>query len=76
MTKLRATKYDVNSVTANDFTVTLDISKEDYNHFRKNEYDTKGKLDNKSPALYLKEYLKHKVEHIINRHHNEKQAEK
>lgn len=76
MTKLRSVKYDVQSVTANDFTVLLDISKQDYEQFWKNEYEPKGRLDDKSPAMYLKEYLKFKIEAILNRSYNLKMAQK
>lgn len=54
----------------------LDISKQDYEQFEKNEYDPKGRLDDKSPAMYLKEYLKFKIEAILNRSYNMKQARK
>ena len=35
-----------------------------------NFYKPKGRLDNKSIGLFLKEYLKSRIETILNRHYN------
>lgn len=63
-------KYDISIVTAADYTVEMTISKEDYTDFVNNFYQPKGRLDGKSIGLFLKEYLKSRIETILNRHYN------
>jgi hypothetical protein len=63
-------KYDISIVTAADYTVELEISEKMFKDFKTNFYDPKGAEDNKSVGLYLKEYLKSKIEFILNRHYN------
>mgnify|MGYP007118485654 CR=1 FL=1 len=54
-----------------DFTVELDISKDDYADFLDNQYKPHVAQHKKdgiapiSPAMYLKSYLKRKVEEIL-----------
>lgn len=60
-------KYNLSTVTANDFTCELDISQRAYDDFLKNEYYPKGQKDNTSPALFLKAYLREKIEHILSK---------
>jgi hypothetical protein len=40
--KLNQMKYNISTVTANDFTCELDISQRSWNDFLKNEYNPKG----------------------------------
>jgi len=68
LSKLNAIKYDISTVTASDFTIEMDISDEAYKHFLRNEYEPKGKFDYYSQGLYLKQYLKKKIEDILNRY--------
>lgn len=63
-------KYDISIVTAADYTVELEISEKMFRDFLTNFYTPKGVEDNKSIGLYLKEYLKSKIEFILNRHYN------
>lgn len=65
LTKLELVKYDMSTVTASDFTVELDISREAYQDFLQNHYRPKVKNNERSPAMYLKEYLKVKVDHLL-----------
>lgn len=54
--------YDNNTVTAADFTVEIDISTEAYDDFLKNQYYPIGKKQGYSPGLYLKMYLRNKLD--------------
>ena len=65
LTKLELVKYDMSTVTASDFTVELDISREAYQDFLQNHYRPKVKNNERSPAMYLKEYLKVKIDHLL-----------
>ena len=74
-TKLDKIKYDLSTVTLNDFTVEMDISKDDYQDFLDNHYKPLGLPSGKSPALYLKEYLKKKIEDIMSKEYQKCQIE-
>jgi hypothetical protein len=64
-------EYDMNTISAGDFTVEMDISKKMYEDFMDNVFepigsrqtDEHGKLY--SPALYLKKYLSEEVSRIL-----------
>ena len=62
----------MDTVTASDFTVELDISEEAYKDFLENHYKPKIKNNERSPAMYLKEYLKVKVDHLLSKNHQRK----
>lgn len=66
----------MDTVTASDFTVELDISQEAYQDFLQNHYKPKIKHDERSPAMYLKEYLKVKVDHLLSRNLQRKSLQK
>lgn len=68
MSKSNAIKYDIQTVTASDFSVEMDISDEAYHHFLNYEYKPKGKHEFYSQGLYMKKYLKMKIEDILNRY--------
>jgi len=55
------------TLSASDFTVELDITLEDYDQFYKNEYEPKGKVLELPAGVYLKEYLIAKTEKILDR---------
>ena len=65
LTHIEQLKYDLNTVTAADFTVEMDISRRAYLDFLKNEYNPKGKPEGHSPGMYLKQYLKKKIDDIL-----------
>jgi hypothetical protein len=46
----------------------MDISDEAYHHFLNYEYHPKGKNEYYSQGLYMKKYLKMKIEDILNRY--------
>lgn len=68
LSKLNAIKYDIQTITASDFSVEMDISDQAYHHFLNYEYDPKGKHEYYSQGLYMKKYLKTKIENILNRY--------
>jgi hypothetical protein len=41
--KINQVKYDLQTLSASDFTIELDISLDDYDQFLKNEYEPNGK---------------------------------
>lgn len=61
--KMDKQEYDMNTITASDFTVEMNISKEMYQYYLDNEYEPRGKDEidasgeKYSPALYLKKHL-------------------
>jgi len=68
---LEKTLYDMENVTASDYTVELDISKEAYEYYELNQWP-KGQNQNEpdsndkySEALYFKKYLSEKVPEIL-----------
>ena len=65
--KINQVKYDLQTLSASDFTVELDITLEDYDQFYKNEYEPKGKVLELPVGVYLKEYLIAKTEKILDR---------
>ena len=65
--KINQVKYDLQTLSASDFTVELDITLEDYDQFYKNEYEPKGKVLELPAGVYLKEYLIAKTEKILDR---------
>lgn len=68
--KLDVLKYDLRTITASDFTVEMDITKNDWATFLQ-AYETEGKeMENdlgqtNSPGLYFKTFLKDSVEEAI-----------
>lgn len=71
--KLNWLKYDISTVTVSDFTCELEIKSQDYENFILNEYEPKQKQSNKldmsevSKGMYLKQYLKNKIESMLTR---------
>jgi len=62
--ELNEIKYDVSTITAVDFSCELEISERDYMDFLNNEYKPKAKHLT-SPGLYLKQYLKKKIDEML-----------
>jgi hypothetical protein len=62
--KLDQLSYDMNTITAGDFTVELDINKTQWKKFIDEEYTDEIKKEY-SPALYFKRYLKTEIEKIV-----------
>lgn len=71
--KLNWLKYDISTVTVSDFTCELEIKSQDYENFILNEYEPKQKQSNQvdmselSKGMYLKQYLKNKIESMLTR---------
>lgn len=69
--KLDQLKYDLKTITAGDFTVEFDITREMYETFLMDIYEPTGKHEKEesgepySPALYLKKYLAERVSEIL-----------
>ena len=62
--KLDQLSYDMNTITAGDFTVEMDINHDQWNQFMENEYT--GEIREKySPGLYFKQFLKTKIEELV-----------
>jgi hypothetical protein len=65
------TEYDMNTISAGDFTAELDITKEMYEDFLDNQYEPFGSREKDqngkiySPALYLKKYLSEELSRIL-----------
>ena len=62
----------MNTITAGDFTVEMDITKDMYDYYFEQHYDPKGKNldeedgnDKYSAALYLKKHLSEKLNKIL-----------
>lgn len=62
----------MNTITAGDFTVEMDISEDMYKYFIKNWYDPKGcelyeegGNEKYSPALYLKKHLTDEISEML-----------
>ena len=69
MTELSQLQYDISTFTAADFTVELNISPAAYEDFLTNQYEPKGKKDGYSPGMYLKLYLKSRIDKILSHSH-------
>ena len=81
-TKINMLEYDMNTISAGDFTVELDITKKMYDEFLDNFYEpygTREKDENGkiySPALYLKKHLTQEISRILTaqlKHNTEQQ---
>ena len=68
VTGINKVKQDLDYVTASDFTVEIDIKKADYKYFMKNLYHPRNQP--KSEGLFMKEYMRKKIEDILNRSWN------
>lgn len=62
---------DMNTITASDFTVEMDITRDMWQHYLEQYYEPKGKNmkeeggENFSQALYLKKYLTDEIGRIM-----------
>jgi hypothetical protein len=72
VSRLDQLEYDMNTISAGDFTVELDITAEMYQDFMENFYEPIGsKLKEEksgetySPALYLKKHLSEEVGQML-----------
>lgn len=69
--KLDQKKYDVNTITASDFTVEFDITKEMWDYYLETYYKDNGENQIEesgqkySPALFLKKHLTDNVSKIL-----------
>jgi hypothetical protein len=63
--KLELLKYDISTVTLDDFTVKMDISLDDYEDFLINQFKPKGAKEDFAQAMFLKSYLKTRIEEIL-----------
>lgn len=67
-------------MTANDFTCELEIKSKDFENFIVNEYEpkqTRVKDDSEaSRGMYLKQYLKNKIESMLTRYYMAKNMKK
>ena len=62
--KLDQLAYDMNTITAGDFTVELDINNTQWKKFLTEIYTDEIK-ENYSQALYFKHYLKEQIENLV-----------
>jgi hypothetical protein len=63
--KLQKAAYDMNTITAGDFTVEYDISAEIYDYFLKEKFDKDEATKGEAPAFQLKHLLKEEVAAIL-----------
>lgn len=63
--RLQKAAYDMNTITAGDFTVEYDISAEKYDYFLKNKFDQVEATKGKAPAFQLKHLLKEEVAGVL-----------
>jgi len=70
--KIEVAKYDLATVTADDFTVEMDISLNDYKDFLKNVYEPNKANCKDSKGIYMKKYLKFRIEDTLSRIQNRK----
>jgi hypothetical protein len=69
--RLDQLEYDINTVSAGDFTVEINISSKMYNYFLDEHYNTVGfktkeeSGDTYSPALYLKKHLSEEIGRML-----------
>jgi hypothetical protein len=70
-------KYDLSTCTLSDFTVEMNISGQNWEDFIENHYKPKvmDKKKDIAPAMYLKEYLKSKIEKIVSLENQKEQIE-
>jgi len=63
--------FDVNTITASDFTVELDITRKMWDDYLNNHYNPIGSKEEEdsgqlhSPALYLKKLLSEEISEIL-----------
>ena len=69
--RLDQLEFDINTVSAGDFTVEINISTAMYNFFLDEHYNTVGvntkeeSGENYSPALYLKKHLSEEISRML-----------
>lgn len=74
MQQLNKLEEDLNTITAGDFTVEIDISDAMYKFFKKHQYEPKGKdaieeggNETYSAALYLKKHLTEEISDMLSK---------
>lgn len=79
--RLDQLEYDMNTISAGDFTVELDITKDMYDEFIENFYNPIGSKEREeksgdlySPALYLKKYLSQEVGNMLTKSYQNRKA--
>lgn len=65
ISKLEQKTYDMNTITAADFTVEFDITEDMYENFKKKEYVQKEDYKGMSAARAFKRELKNDVEDVL-----------
>ena len=74
--KVNKLKYDLATTTLNDFAVEMDITEADWQDFLDNHYHPKGEKAEKSPSLYLKQYLKKRIEEVLSKSYQSRELAK
>jgi len=65
--RIQALEFDLDTITASDYTIEFKITKEHYKEWLEKKYN-KGK--NEVPAIQLEKHMQKKIEHILNHHEN------
>jgi hypothetical protein len=61
--EIHEVEYDVNTVTAGDYTVEMEINKKMWNKFKDSEYFSGRKADGISPGQAFEDYLIDTIQH-------------
>jgi hypothetical protein len=80
--RLEQLEYDIHTISAGDFTVELDITKEMYDDFIDNYYNPIGSKmkeelsgETYSPALYLKKYLSEEIGKMLTKSYKHRKGQ-
>jgi hypothetical protein len=64
-TNIESLKYDLDTITGNDYTIELKIHRGDYDAWKATHFDTKGR---DAPAMAFKKVLAKKCEELLDKH--------
>jgi hypothetical protein len=74
--EIHEVEYDVNTVTAGDYTVEMEVSKTMWDNFKGSDFFSNKKAEGISPGQAFEDYLIDNVQHEMSHYNDQKKKKK